>query len=167
MGWIGQQLGIGDGTDGKFDNRKAMQTAGLSGPNFYTAGYIGAGVGTVSVVHGSGTVTFSQSWTITPGKSYITVDDDNSQHQYFLISGSGVGPWTIYLGINPPGNNTYQGPTNAAATYIYGTAMSQDMNTVSVRGQAIAEWNSSTGVISNNYASAVRYWHWVEIQGPF
>ena len=151
MGWIGQQLGTGDGTDGKFDNRKAMQTAGLSGPYFYTAGYIGAGVGTVSVVHGSGTVTFSQAWTITPGKSYITVDDDNSQQQYFLISGSGVGPWTIYLGVSPPGNNTYQGPTNAAATYIYGIAMSQDMNTVSVRGQALAEWNSSTGVISNHY----------------
>ena len=43
QGWIGQKLGIGDGTDGKFDNRKAMQTAGLSGPNFYTAGYVGAG----------------------------------------------------------------------------------------------------------------------------
>ena len=44
--WINQLPGLGDGTDGKFDNRTCMQTPGLTGPTFFTQGYIGPGSGT-------------------------------------------------------------------------------------------------------------------------
>ena len=146
-----QVPGKGDGSDGKFDNRKVLEVSDLTGPVYKTAGYLGVGAGTVSVVSGGTTVTFSQAWTITPGLSWITIDEDPYRRQCFLISGSGVGPWTIYMGVSQPSPTNYGGPTNSAANYVYGIATNQDANSVSVRAQALAEWNSSGGNTSNNW----------------
>jgi len=140
--WMNQIPGKGDGSDGKFDNRTCMQTLLLTGPTFFTAGYVGPGAGTLSIVNGSNTCMFSVSQSFTPGKTWIMIQGDSTIQQYYLVAGSGTGPWTLWAGTNPGPN--YGGATNASASWVYGNATSQDFNNVSVNGQAIAEWNASS-----------------------
>ena len=142
--WPYQTMGIGDGSDGKQDNRKILQTPGYNGPTYYTAGYVGPGSGTISVVNGATTVNFSQSQTLTHG-NWIVVNGDITLTKWFIVSGSGTGPYTIETGTNTP--TTYSGSTNATATWVYGTAVDQDASAVSVRGQALSEWNGLIGVV--------------------
>ena len=135
--WINQLPGLGDGTDGRFDNRTCMQTLGLTGPTYFSQGYIGPGSGYVSVTNGSTTVNFSLAQTLT-SDNYIFVEGDTTNTYYYIQSGSGTGPYTIYTGLSGP--TSYAGPTNGAACWSYGLATSQDQKNVSVRGQALLEW---------------------------
>ncbi len=140
--WINQQLGMGDGSDGKADNRKYLQTPGYSGPTYFTAGYVGLGSGTVSVENGSTTINFSESQMLTVG-NWISVAGDPWNLRYYIVSGSESGPYTIAIGLSNP--TPYAGPTNTAASWIYGTTVDQDASCVSVRGQAMVEWNREVG----------------------
>ena len=136
--WPYQDRGLGDGSDGKADNRKLLQIPGYTGPTYITAGYVGPGSGNISVTNGSTTVNFSQSQTLVRG-NWITVSNDPWLLRWYIVSGSGTGPYTIQSGVNP--GATYQGPTGSVSAWVYGNAVDQDASAVSVRGQALYEWN--------------------------
>ena len=130
--WPYQDRGLGDGSDGKADNRKLLQIPGYTGPTYITAGYVGPGSGNISVTNGSTTVNFSQSQTLVRG-NWITVSNDPWLLRWYIVSGSGTGPYTIQSGVNP--GATYQGPTGSVSAWVYGNAVDQDASAVSVRGQ--------------------------------
>ena len=142
--WINQIPGLGDGTDGKFDNRTSMQTPCLTGPTYFSQGYIGPGAGTVTVtavVYEDYDLLLTVEFSIAPTLSvlnYIWIQDDPANLYYYVQSGSGTGPYTLYTGTSGPA--TYAGPMNTASSWSYGTATSQDQKCVSVRGQALLEW---------------------------
>lgn len=134
--WPNQKPGKGDGSDGLTDNRLFLNTPGYTGSVYKTAGYIGPGSGTVSVTNGSTSITFSESQSLAPG-NWISVTDDPTTTRYYISSGSET-TYTVATGISTP--VSYGGPTNLSANWSYGTAVDQDQQCVSVRGQALIEW---------------------------